>query len=109
MNVLAALIGVILMQLATTLKEVTPALATVDTQEMAGFLATVSSSTSNHNRYCYSQADILCTNIQTLMSASTTMEVVSTLATTWMEVTHVPAIMDTCLLVMDKHVKVGIY
>ena len=52
MNVLAALIGVIFMQLATTLKEVTPALATVDTQEMAGFLATVSSSISNHNSYC---------------------------------------------------------
>ena len=107
MNVLVALIGVILMQLATTLKEVTPALATVDTRAM-GFLATVSSSISNHNRYCY-QPDILCTNIQTLMSASTTMEVVSTLAMTWMEVTHVPAIMDTCLLVMDKRVKVGIY
>ena len=108
MNVLLALIGVILMQIAKTLKEITPALATVDTQAM-GFLATVSSPISNHNRYCYSQADILCTNIQTLMSASTTMEVVSTLATTWMGVTHVPAIMDTCLLVMDKHVKVGIY
>ena len=107
MNVLEVQIGVMLMQIATTLKGVTPALATVDTQAM-GFLATVSSPISNHNRYCYSQADILCTNIQTL-SASTTMEVVSTLATTWMGVTHVPAIMDTCLLMMDKHVKVGIY
>ena len=34
MNVLEAPIGVILMQFVTTLKEVTPALATVDTQEM---------------------------------------------------------------------------
>ena len=41
MNVLEALIGVILMQLATTLKEVTPALATLDTQAM-GFIAQVS-------------------------------------------------------------------
>ena len=43
------------------------------------------------------------------MSASTTMEVVPTLVTTWMGVTHVPVVMDTCLLVMDKYVKVGIY
>ena len=43
------------------------------------------------------------------MSASSTMEVVSTLAMTWMGATHVPVIMDTCLLMMDKHVKVGIY
>ena len=42
MNVLVALIGVILMQVAATLMEVTPALATVDTQEM-DFLAHVSS------------------------------------------------------------------
>ena len=43
------------------------------------------------------------------MSASTTMEVVSTLAMTWMGVTHVPVIMDTCLLVMDKREGLGIY
>ena len=51
MNVLEVQIGVMLMQIATTLKGVTPALATVDTQAM-GFLATVSSPISNHNRYC---------------------------------------------------------
>ena len=34
MNVLVALMGVILRQVAATLKEVTPALATVDTQAM---------------------------------------------------------------------------
>ena len=43
------------------------------------------------------------------MSASTTMEVATILAMTWMEITHVPAVMDTCLIVMDKHVKVSIY
>ena len=41
MSVLKALITVIPMQLATTLKGVTPAIATVDTQEV-GFLAQVS-------------------------------------------------------------------
>ena len=41
MNVLEALIGVTPMQLAATLKEVTPALATLDTQAM-GFIAQVS-------------------------------------------------------------------
>ena len=40
MNVLEALIGVIGMQLVTTLKEVTPALATVDTEGM-DFIAQV--------------------------------------------------------------------
>ena len=43
------------------------------------------------------------------MSASTTMGVATTLAMTWKEVIHVPAIMDTCLILMNKHVKVGIY
>ena len=43
MNVLVALIGVIAMQLVTTLVGVTPALATLDTQAM-GFLAHVSTS-----------------------------------------------------------------
>ena len=42
MNVLKALITVMTMQLVTTLKGVTPALATLDTQEM-DFLALVSS------------------------------------------------------------------
>ena len=42
MNVLVALIGVILMQVAVTLKGVTPALVTPDTQAM-DFLAHVSS------------------------------------------------------------------
>ena len=41
MNVLEALIGVIPEQLAITLKEVTPALATLDTQAV-GILAQVS-------------------------------------------------------------------
>ena len=41
MNVLEALTGVTSMQLATTLKEVTPVLATVDTQAM-GFIVQVS-------------------------------------------------------------------
>ena len=41
MSVLKALITVIPVQLATTLKGVTPAIATVDTQEV-GFLAQVS-------------------------------------------------------------------
>ena len=43
MNVLEALIGVIGMQLVTTFKEVTPALATVDTEGM-DFLAQVNMS-----------------------------------------------------------------
>ena len=42
MNVLKALIAVMIMQHVTTLKEVTPALATLDTQAM-DFLAHVSS------------------------------------------------------------------
>ena len=48
----------------------------------------------------------LVKNIQILMSALTTMEVATTLAITLMEVTHVPAKMDTCSLEMDTHVKV---
>ena len=43
MNVLEALIGVISTQLVTTLKEVTPALATVDTEGM-DFIAQVNMS-----------------------------------------------------------------
>ena len=62
MNVLEILIGVMLMQIATTLKEVTPALATVDTQAM-DFLATVSSSIPITTATA-SQPNILCTNIR---------------------------------------------
>ena len=50
MNVLEALIDVILVQLATTLKEVTPALATLDTQAvdvLAQVSAAVQSKYSN--------------------------------------------------------------
>ena len=47
-----------------------------------------------------------CTLIQTLMSASATMEVATTTAMTLMEVTHAPVIMVTDLTVMDVHVKV---
>ena len=46
MNVLEALIGVIPVQLATTLKGVTPALATLDTQAMDS-LAQVSAAIPN--------------------------------------------------------------
>ena len=48
-----------------------------------------------------------CILIQTLMSASSTMEVANTTAMTQMEVTHVPAIMDTDFTVLDIFVKVG--
>ena len=47
MNALEALIGVIPMQLATTLKGVTPVLATLDTQGM-DFLAQVSTGITKH-------------------------------------------------------------
>ena len=48
-----------------------------------------------------------CTPIQTLMSASPTMEVATTTAITQTEVTLVPAMMATNLTVMDIVVKVG--
>ena len=48
-----------------------------------------------------------CTFIQILMNASMTMEVATTIAMTQMEVTHVPAIMDTNLTEMDILVKVS--
>ena len=48
MNVLEALIGVILMQLATTLKGVTPALATPDTQAV-DFIVWVSAGIYNRS------------------------------------------------------------
>ena len=41
------------------------------------------------------------------MSASVTMEVVTTTAMTQMEATHVPVIMAMSLMVMDILVKVG--
>ena len=48
-----------------------------------------------------------CTLIQTLMSASSTVEVATTTAVAQMEITLVPAIMATNLTVMDTLVKVG--
>ena len=51
MSVLEVLIGVIAMQLATTLKEVTPALVTLDTQAM-GFLAQVSATRLQFFSHC---------------------------------------------------------
>ena len=48
-----------------------------------------------------------CTHIQTLMSASLTMEVATTTAITQMEVTLVPVIMVTNLTAIDVIVKVG--
>ena len=48
-----------------------------------------------------------CTLIQTLMSASATMEVATTTAMVQMEITLVPAIMATDLTAMDILVKVG--
>ena len=47
MNVLKALIAVMIMQLATTVMEVTPALATLDTQAM-DFLVQVSADMFYH-------------------------------------------------------------
>ena len=55
--------------------------------------------------YCVGY-QLFCIRIQTLMSASPTMEVANTTAMTPMEVTHVPAIMGTDLTVMDIFVKV---
>ena len=40
------------------------------------------------------------------MSASPTMEVVNTTVMTQMEITHAPAKMNICLIVMGIHVKV---
>jgi len=52
MNVLKTLIPVMMMQLATTLKGVTPALATVDTQAM-DFLVQVSADMFYHINYIF--------------------------------------------------------
>ena len=68
MSVLKALIAVMIMQLASTLRGVTPALVTLGSQAM-GFLAQVSATIQS----IYS---ILHTDIK-LMSASPTMEVVA--------------------------------
>ena len=99
MNVLKALIAVMTMQLATTLKEVTTALATMGTQAM-GFPAQVC-------KYIpFESFHLPRFTFQILMSASVTMEVVTTTVITQMEVTYVPAIMATGLTVMDTLVKV---
>ena len=65
MNVLVALIGVIAMQLVTTLVGVTPALATLDTRAME-FLAHVSTSIYNKINVLYffclfPQFNVCCT------------------------------------------------
>ena len=59
MNVLKALIAVMIMQLATTLKGVTPAFATVDTQAM-DFLVQVSASMFYHTIDPIFQSIIMC-------------------------------------------------
>ena len=99
MNVLKALIAVMTMQLATTLKEVTTALATLDTQAM-GFPAQVCKFIPFENFH------LQRFTFQILMSASVTMEVVTTTVITQMKVTYVPAKMATGLTVMDTLVKV---
>ena len=58
MSVVTVLIGVIPMQHATTLKEVTPALVTMDTQAM-DFLAQVSASIYNNVMYVLFHSFIL--------------------------------------------------
>ena len=105
MSVLKALMTVILMQLATTLKGVTPALATLDTQVVA-FLAQVGAAIQS----MYSNITLSYHHLfihQILMSVSVTMEVATTTAMTQMEVIHAPAMMATDLTVMDTHVMVG--
>ena len=79
MNVQEALIGVITMQLVVTLKEVTPALATVDAKAM-DFLALVSSSIFfQPKRVYYTQ---YFPHNQISMSASVTMAAATTSAVT---------------------------
>ena len=55
------------------------------------------------------QTRIPCSLFQILMSVSASMEVATTTAMTQMEVSHVPAMMATCLTVMDILVKVSIF
>ena len=103
MNVVVALIAVTTMQVATTLKGVTLALVTLDTKAMDFFVQVLF---SNHIRCTVRYISHLYTHIQTLMSASATMEVATTTVITQMEVTHVPAMLATNLTLMDTHVKV---
>ena len=63
MNVVEALIVVMTMQIATTLKGVIPALAILVTLA-TGLLATVSSSIFPITTATASQPDIICTNIR---------------------------------------------
>ena len=93
------------MQLATTLKGVIPALVTLATQAMDSYVL-VSFSISNDFR-CNQPIPHSVYRIQILMSVLAPMEVATKTATTQMEVTHVPAMMGTCLTVMGMHVKVG--
>ena len=80
MNALEALIGVIIVQLATTLKEVTPALVTLDTKAM-DILALVSS-----HLYVFQPKQVYYTRYfphnQISMSASITMAAATTSAVT---------------------------
>ena len=103
MNVLKALIGVRTMQLAPTLKGVTPALANLDTQVMVS-LAQVCKCIKGVRSSLLKVSYTI--TFQTLMSASATMEVATTTAITHLEATLVPAILATDLTVMDTHVKV---
>ena len=57
--------------------------------------------------FCQVLIFAFCTHIQTLMSASLTMEVATTTAITQMEVILVPVIMATNLTAIDVTVKVG--
>ena len=61
----------------------------------------------DHSNSAQSGPNICFCTIQTLMSASVTMEVATTTAMTQMEVTFVSAIMATFLTVMDTLAKVG--
>ena len=107
MNVLKGLIAVMMMQLATTLKEITPALATMDIQAM-GFLALVSIGNQNITViYIYISSILSAHTLQILMSASVAMVVAITTAITQLEVIHVPVIVATNSTVMDILVWVG--
>lgn len=105
MNVLEVLIFVMKMQFATILKEVILAFATVDTLAMDFFVLVSSILPTISNT-----ADTIFTVhiiIQMLMSASATMEVVTTAALIQMEVIFVPVIMATSLTVMDTNAMVN--
>ena len=105
MNVLEVLIFVMKMQFATILKGVILAFATVDTLAMDFFVLVSSILPTISNT-----ADTIFTVhiiIQMLMSASATMEVVTTAALIQMEVIFVPVIMATSLTVMDTNAMVN--